>query len=147
MTALLHRSRRLLLLLAVAIGLTLAIGTSTPASAGQPDASHRARNYYGAISISVDAAWGVSYDYGTKAKAIKRAKVECKKHSDYPGKCVNAVWVRNGCAAVSVKYNSEGFVSHYGWAVNRFKGPAIRAAQHKCGNRCQKLTWVCTTRP
>jgi hypothetical protein len=147
MTTLLNRSRRLLILLGVAVGLTLAIGTSTPASAGNVDNSQRARNYYGSISISVDAAWGVSYDYATKNKAIKRAKTECKKHSDFPGNCVSAVWVRNGCAAVSVRYNSEHRVTHYGWAVNRFKGPAVSAALHKCGKRCKKLTWVCTTRP
>lgn len=146
MTALLRSSRRLLVVLAVALGATLALTTALPASASNTD-SERRRDYYGALSISVDNAWGGSYDYATKRKAIKRAQSECKIRSDRPGTCESAVWVRNGCAALSVKLNRHGFVTRYGWAVDRFKGPAIRAAQQKCGKRCVKRAWVCTTRP
>lgn len=146
MTALMHRSRRLLVVLAVALGVTLAFTTALPASASNTDSSKR-RDYYGAISVSSDNAWGGSYDYANKRAALKRAQKECKKRSNLPGTCESAVWVRNGCAALSVKLNSEGYVTRYGWAVDRNKGPAIRAAQHKCGNGCKKRAFVCTTRP
>ena len=148
MTALIHRSRRLLVVLAVALGVSVALAGATPASAANADRSERARNYYGAISVGfADHAWGASYDYRTKRKAQKAAQRACKNHSNFPGQCNSVVWVRNGCAAVSVKLRSNGSVSRYGWAVRRFKGPAINAAQHKCGRSCKKLTWVCTTRP
>ena len=148
MNALLHRSRRLLVILAVALGVSVALATATPASAANADRSERGRNYYGAISVGFqDHAWGASYDYRTKGNAKKAAQRACKNHSNFPGQCHSIVWVRNGCAAVSVKLRSDGSVSRYGWAVRRFKGPAINAAQHKCGRSCKKLTWVCTTRP
>ena len=57
------------------------------------------------------------------------------------------MWVRNGCAALSVKLQLRRFHHPFGWAVNRFKGPAIKAAQKKCGKKCDKRAWVCTTRP
>ncbi len=147
MTALMHRSRRLLVVLAVTLGVTLAFTTAIPASAGTTDSSQQRRDYFGAISVSSDNAWGGSYDYANKRKAIKRAQAECKKRSNLPGTCEAAVWVRNGCAALSVRLNPDGYVTHYGWAVNRFKGPAIKAAQKKCGKKCVKRAWVCTTRP
>ena len=59
MNALLHRSRRLLVVLAVALGVSLALATATPASAANTDCSERGRNYYGAISVGFqDHAWG-----------------------------------------------------------------------------------------
>jgi len=153
MTELLHRSRRLLAALVLALGVTVAMAGATPASAANADpssspSSERARNYYGAISVGLrDHAWGASYDYRTKYRAKRAAQRACKRHSNYPGRCRSIVWVRNGCAAVSVKLRSDGSVSRYGWAVRRYKRPAIRAAQHKCGSACVKLSWVCTTRP
>lgn len=146
MTALLHRSRRLLVVLAVTLGVSLAFTTAIPASASVTDSGKR-RDYYGALSISVDNAWGGSYDYATKRAAIRRAQSECKSRSNRPGTCEAAVWVRNGCAALSVKLNRDGYVTRYGWAVDRYKGPAIRKAQQKCGRKCVKRAWVCTTRP
>jgi hypothetical protein len=149
MTAFLQRSRRLLVVLAVALGVTVALTTATPAQAtgADPSSSERARTNYGAISVGWwDHAWGASYDYGTKSGAKRAAQKACRKHSSYPGKCGTAVWVRNGCAAVAVRVRDDGSVGRYGWAVNRLKAPAIRAAKHKCGRACVKLTWVCTTR-
>ncbi len=149
MTALLRRSRHLTLALAVAaLGVTLAFATTTPAVAAESGTSptERARSYYGAIAISVDARGGIANDRRTKAAAKRAAKAKCKRQSQYPGRCFTAVWVRNACGAVSVKLNSDGFVTRYGWAVRRYKGPAIRAAQQKCGSNCRKLAWVCTTR-
>jgi len=146
MTSLLQNSRRLLALLVLPLGLALAVGPATSASA-DPGSSERARNYYGAIALSIDGGGGLSYDYRTKAKATRVAKQKCKRKTNYPGRCQVAVWVRNGCAAVSVKRNADGFITRYGWAVRRYKGPAISAAQHKCGRNCKRYAFVCTTRP
>ncbi len=152
MTALLHALRHLVVaLVAVTLGVTAALVAATPASAatvaGEPTSpSERGRAYYGAIALSVDRAGGIANDKRTKARAKRVAKAKCKRRSNYPGKCVVAVWVRNACGAVSVKLNSDGFVTRYGWAVRRYKRPAIRAAQHKCGRKCQRYAWVCTTR-
>jgi len=147
MTSLLLRSRRLVVALVVPLGLVLAVGSATPSAAATDHAAAKRRNFFGSIALSVDGAWGLSYDYPTKRKALKRARAECKKHSSFPGRCRSAVWVRNGCAAVSVRYNRNGYVTRYAWAVHRYKGPAVRAAKKKCGKKCKKLTWVCTTRP
>jgi hypothetical protein len=153
MTALLLRSRRLLAALVLSLGVTVAMAGATPASAANVDpssspSSERARSYFGAISIGLrDAAAGWSYNYRTKYRAKRAAQRACKRRSDYPGRCRSVVWVRNGCAAVSVKVRSNGSVARYGWAVRRYKRPAIRAAQQKCGRRCVKRAWVCTARP
>jgi len=149
MTAFHLRTRRLLLVLAVSLGVTVALVVSAPAQAAAPDASsERARANYGAISVGWwDHAWGASYDYRSKKAAKQAAQKACRKHSDYPAKCSTAVWVRNGCAAVAVRLRADGSVGRYGWAVNRLKAPAVRAAKQKCGRKCVKLTWVCTTRP
>jgi len=150
MTALLNRSRRALIAIAITLGVTVAMAAATPASAASadPSSSERARNYYGAISVGWwDHAWGTSYNFRTKSAAKRAAQKACRKHSNFPAKCGTAVWVRNGCAAISVRLRADGSVARYGWAVNRLKRPAIRAAKHKCGRKCVKLTWVCTTRP
>lgn len=150
MTALLHRSRRLVLLLVVATGLSLAVGTSTPASAGKGDSADRQkRNYYGAIALSLgDGAGGIANDRSSKAAAKRGAMATCKRRSSSPGQCEVGVWVKNACGAISVK-RSGGGIGGYGWAVRKTKGPAVRAAQHECTKRfgkCRKYGWVCTTR-
>lgn len=152
MTAILHRLRHLVVaLLAVALGVTAALVAATPASAatvsGEPTSpSERGRAFYGAIALSVDGAGGIANDKRTKFRAKRAAKRQCKRRSDYPGQCKVGVWVRNACGAISVKRNADGFITRYGWAVRRYKRPAIRAAQHKCGRKCQRYAWVCTTR-
>jgi hypothetical protein len=149
MTALLQPFRHLLIaVVAVALGMTATLAAAAPASAesGSTSPSERGRNYFGAIALSVDGAGGIANDKRTKAKAKRVAKKKCKRRSNYPGQCKVAVWVRNACGAVSVRRDANGFVTRYGWAVRRYKGPAVRAAQRKCGNRCQKYAWVCTTR-
>ncbi len=151
MTALLHRSRRLLFVLTVALGLTMAFAGSTPASAEHSSPSERARNHYGAIAFSWgDGAGGIANDVRTKAKAKKQAKAICKRRSSFPAQCAVGVWVRNACGALSVRQNGDGTIEGYGWAVRPYKGPAIRAAHAKCtkrfGKKCKKYAWVCTTR-
>jgi hypothetical protein len=72
-------------------------------------------------------------------------------HSDFPGKCKNVVYTVNGCAAVSVKFNSNGFTRKYAYAFGSSRKPVVEAAQRRCvkayGKRCKRLTSVCTTRP
>jgi hypothetical protein len=137
--------------LAVALGTTATLVTAGPASAsaegGSPAPTERAaRNFYGAIALSVDGGGGIANDKRTKARAKRVAKAKCRRHSNYPGRCEVGVWVRNACGAISVKRNADGFITRYGWAVRRYKGPAVRAAQHKCGSSCKRYAWVCTTR-
>ena len=152
MTGLLHRFRLLVVTaLAVALGTTFTLATAGSASAsaegGTPAPTERAaRAYYGAIALSVDGAGGIANDKRSKAKAKRVAKAQCKRRSNYPGRCEVGVWVRNACGAISVKRNANGFITRYGWAVRRYKGPAVRAAQHKCGSSCKRYAWVCTTR-
>jgi Domain of unknown function (DUF4189) len=149
MTALLQPFRHLLIaVVAVALGMTATLAAAAPASAesGSTSPSERGRNYYGAIALSVDGAGGIANDKRTKARAKRVAKKQCKRRSNYPGKCEVGVWVRNACGAISVKRNSDGFITRYAWAVRRYKRPAVRAAQRKCGRKCQRYAWVCTTR-
>ena len=147
MTALLHRSRRLLVVLAVALGVTLAFTTALPASASNTD-SERRRDYYGALSIVGPTTRGAApTTTPPRARPSNGPKPSARSAPTCPGTCETAVWVRNGCAALSVKLDRDGFVTRYGWAVDRFKGPAIKAAQKKCGRKCVKRAWVCTTRP
>jgi uncharacterized protein DUF4189 len=150
MTGLLQHLRLMVVAaLAVALGTTATLATAGSASAEEGSTSpaqRSARAYYGAIALSVDGGGGIANDKRTKAKAKRVAKAKCKRNSNYPGKCEVGVWVRNACGAISVKVNADGFITRYGWAVRRYKGPAVRAAQHKCGSSCKKYAWVCTTR-
>jgi hypothetical protein len=148
MTSLINSSRRLIVAMAIVLGVAVALVPAGSASAsGESESpSQRLRTNYGAIAISIDGRGGIANDKGSRAKAQRVAKAKCKRASDYPGKCEIAVWVRNACGAVSVKWNSDGFVTKYGWAVRAYKGPAVRAAQDKCGSSCKRHAWVCTTR-
>lgn len=129
----------------LALGALVALPTTSTASV--PDAQDRAgRTYFGAIAISVDQAWGVSYDYGTRRVAQRRAVEKFRVNSNYPSRCVVTVWVRNGCAATAVKTDSDGFVTRYGWGI----GPSPRRAKARALAQLSRpkkiLTWVCTTR-
>jgi len=148
MTSLIHHSRRLIVTLAIVLGVGVALVPATSASADSDSEapSPRLRSYYGAIALSVDGAGGIANDKRTKARAKRVAKAQCKRRSNYPGQCEVGVWVRNACGAISVKRNADGFVTRYAWAVRKYKRPAVRAAQHKCGSSCKRYAWVCTTR-
>ncbi len=148
MTSLIHYSRRLIVAMAIVLGVAVALvpAASATTGGGSESPSPRLRTNYGAIAISIDGRGGIANDKSSKAKAKRVAKAKCKRSSDYPGKCEVAVWVRNACGAISVKWNADGFVTRYGWAVRAYKGPAVRAAQHKCGSSCKRHAWVCTTR-
>ena len=79
MSALFNRSRRLLVMLALALGVSLAVTTALPASASSSDPAEQRRNYYGALSISSDNAWGGSYDYAHQAQGHQAVPGECKQ--------------------------------------------------------------------
>ena len=129
----------------LALGALVALPTTSTAS--PPDSQERAgRAYYGANAISVDQAWGVSYDYRTRRAAQRSALERCRNNSNYPGRCVVTVWVRNGCAATAVKVNSDGFVTRYAWAVAGTKRRAQARALARLSRPKKILTWVCTTR-
>ena len=105
----------LLAVAAVLVGTSLSVASAAsaaPAPAAKP-AARELRANFGAIAISVDQAWGVSYDYRTKRGAKRSALKRCKNHSEYPGYCRVTGWVKNGCAATAVKVNGDGFVTRY----------------------------------
>ena len=136
---------------AATVAMAVVLGTTAPAGADDDRSPRQQQNYWGAIAISVDGAYGTSWDYATKKAALKRSRSECKKHSDYPDKCENVVYTVNGCAAVSVKFNSKGFARKYGYAYGEKRDAVVRAAQRRCvrayGKKCKRLTSVCTSRP
>jgi hypothetical protein len=142
-----NRTLRLLALGAVALVVALGALVAFPSTAtAAPAQDRQVRNYYGAIAISVDQAWGVSYDYRTKRAAKRSARNRCQNHSSYPRRCEVTVWVRNGCAATAVKTNRDGFVTRYAWGIGRSPRQAKRRALSELTRPKKILTWVCTTR-
>ncbi len=140
--------RRYAIAVIAALGTVLALVVALPVSAGAEDSPARAQNDWGAIALSIDGAYGKSYNYPTKKGALKRAKSECKKYSDYPGVCANVVYMVDGCAAVSVRFNSKGLVRGFTTAFGERRAPVVRAAQRKCvkryGKKCVQRASVCT---
>lgn len=121
--------------------------TSAPGDSTSDSTAAAYGRYYGAIALSrADGAVGWSYDFRTKKRAGKRALRECKKASDAPWSCRKIAWVRNGCLALAVRWNSNGTIARYKWGVARNKGPAYRKALNKCGYGCKRRAYTCTTR-
>ena len=131
--------------LVVALGVLVALPSSATATA-PADQQRQGRNYYGAIAISVDQAWAVRYDHRTKRSARLAALRKCRNVSDYPGRCLVSVWVRNGCAATAVKVNADGFVIRYASAYAGNKRRAKALALNRLSRPRKILAWVCTTR-
>lgn len=105
------------------------------------------KGYYAAISLNmVDGAYGYAYDYSNADAAISASQYKCKAGTSYTSRCRPLVWVRNGCAAVSVRWNSDGTVARWGAAHRTSKNSAISAANSNCGSGCSTRAWVCTTR-
>lgn len=132
-------------------------GFSSPAKAAVPDQQvsqpaamsqqQLPRYYFGAISLAFrGGAVGYSYDYRTKRAALRALYRKCRSASSYPGSCRKIVWVRNGCAALAVRWQGSN-IARYGWGVARTRRAAYRTALNKCGARCVKRVYVCTTRP
>lgn len=137
-------AKKLALALAAVVAFAIPSLLIAPSATAADAPVERARNYYGAISISVDGAYGNSWDYNSKRAAFAASQRACKRYSDYPARCQKIVWVRNGCAAVSVKYNRDGFVSRYKWGIGGSRAAAKRAATRNFGGKI--LATTCTTR-
>ncbi|GAA5155433.1 hypothetical protein GCM10023340_40690 [Nocardioides marinquilinus] len=138
----------LVLAISAALAFTMTAAVTTSASAAPaPESTVAAkapRAYYGAIAMANDGAWGVAYDYRTRAGAYDRALKGCRKNAAYPGTCRKIGWVRNACGAVAAKFNSRGFVTRYKYGFAATKVGAKRKARANFGGRI--VTWVCTTR-
>jgi hypothetical protein len=129
----------------VSLGVLVALPSSaTAAAAAEQD--RQGRNYYGAIAISIDQAWAVRYDHRTKRSARQAALRKCRDVSNYPGRCLVSVWVRNGCAATAVKVNADGFVTRYASGYARSKARAKAIALNRLSRPRKIIAWVCTTR-
>ena len=124
---------------------------ATPAQAAPTAETTATRSYYGAIAInSRTLAVGLMNDSSTRSGAERLALTRCKKYS-YSSYCKNVVWVRNGCAAVAVKYDSKGRPVRYASAYGSSKWPTIRLAQKRAKGSSTSGTvktraWLCTTR-
>jgi serine/threonine-protein kinase len=102
-----------------------------------------ARDSYGAIAYSMDTrshAW--TYDYPSRATAENEALLRCQS---YGTGCFVATWFRNGCGALALASDGNGYGS--GWA--RWRATAERLALgycHASNGDCQVERWVCTSR-
>ncbi len=142
----LTRTLRTLTVSAIAAVVALGVMVASPASASAAPAEEQrqVRNYYGSIAISVDQAWGISYNYRSKRVAKSKAKQKCKANSEYPGRCTVTVWVRNGCAATAVKINQDGFVTRYASDFARTRAKAKRDALKKLSRPKKIIASTCT---
>lgn len=116
----------------------------SPASA-RVEAPTAKTYYFGAIAVASDGAAGWSYDYPARAGAIGRAVRECRARSNYPGTCRGIVWVRNGCAAVSLLWRN-GSIANVGWGVAYTRARAVAISRNKAGYGSRLAASVCTTR-
>lgn len=124
-------------------------GTSSSAQGAVPTdertTTQRGGNLYAAIQMAYqDGTVGKAWNYRSRRGAFRAAGNECRAATRHP--CHKIVWVRNGCAAVAVRWRG-GSVVRYGWGVAARKRPAVRAALRKCqrdGRQCRRRAWVCT---
>ncbi|WP_183094735.1 DUF4189 domain-containing protein [Nocardioides stalactiti] len=130
------------LLPALLLVLPAVLGLTTDAQAS----SERGRNYFAAIAVNAnDGTYGYSFDYRTRDGAEDRARRECRIRQTESG-CRGIVWVRNGCAAVSVRRRADGSLSRITWGIGDSREVARRRANDECGARCRILSLVCTAR-
>jgi Domain of unknown function (DUF4189) len=121
--------------------------TAANAGAAKPSALRcRVPRCYGAIQMAFqDGTVGKAWNYSSRRRAFRAAGNVCRNHTRFP--CHRIVWVRNGCAAVSVRWRN-GSVVRYGWGVAGSKRRAVRAALNRCerdGRQCRKRAWICTS--
>jgi hypothetical protein len=101
------------------------------------------RKCFGAISMSPDQAWGGYRNTATRRAAITRAHKICKRNSAFPGRCTKMGWVRNGCMAVAIKTNSDGWITDWASGFANTKRAAVREAKNK-NNGGRIRAWLCT---
>jgi len=137
---------------------------ATPSTASAPAAERatnterlatcawRQRRCFGAISLNTQTLeFGFANDKRTKAKAIGVAQRSCKARSEagdgFPGQCVKAGWVRNGCLYLAIRINN-GQLAEWGSAYSYGKVAAREKALDKVrgpGDESIRF-WLCTTR-
>jgi Domain of unknown function (DUF4189) len=134
---------------ATMLSLTPAAGSATTAEdkqTTQPTLERGPRDF-GAIALSYDNSAAGVYNLNSKRAAKRAAVRKCKQVAAYPGTCRAVVWVRNGCAAVTVVLRSDGSVTRYGWGSGRTAATAKRNALRAIpGTRDRVRYWVCTAR-
>lgn len=121
-------------------------------SSATRDSSASARNYYGAMALNIRTlSVGQYNDAGTRDGAERMALKRCKLNrlSSY---CRKVVWVRNGCAAIAVKYDSKNRPVRYASAYGSQKWPTVRLAKKRAQGSSSAGTvktraYLCTTRP
>lgn len=132
-----HRVALVIAAVAVPMG---GLAPATPAgAAGDP--------MYGAVALSFrDDVSGLARNYAHKTKAIDAALRACEQAAEHSASCHKIVWVRHGCAAVAVRYRSDGTVSRYGWGIGRRRRTAVHRAERFVGSGAVLHTWLCTKR-
>jgi hypothetical protein len=90
-------------------------------------------NYYGAIAVAHDGAYGRSWNYYNEAAADEKALNECA------GSCAILVNFVNGCGAIA--YNRA--TNMYWGSTGRTSTEAIDNAISRAGGG-RWITWVCT---
>lgn len=120
-------------------------------SSATQESSASARNYYGAMALNTRTlAVGYYYDARTRSGAEKMALARCKNYQS-GSYCRKVVWVRNGCAAIAVKYDSKNRPVRYASAYGNQKWPTVRLAKKRAQGSSSAGTvrtrgYVCTTR-
>jgi hypothetical protein len=119
------KSRKLSTIIAAVVALSLALAVPAVASAA-----------WGAIALNPQTGQaGVGFNEQTKNDAQNAAEKDC------PGKCRQALYVRNKCGAIFA--NSNRFVAGFGST----KHDAIQKAKKKAkkaGGRVKLVAWVCS---
>ena len=111
----------------------------------QRAAGCRIPNCYAAVSLSPDQAYGYTYNRATRARAVRIAHRKCKANSNYPGQCTKMGSVGNGCMAVAIKTNSNGWITAWATGFGRSARAAKRQAiRRNDGGRIR--VWTCTSR-
>jgi len=139
-----HLPRLLVLTLSVALAFAAPLFLASPSSAtasapaasasdtpGASVAAERRANQFGAIAVAKDAAWGSAWNYGTKAKAKRRALKHCKQYSTMRGSCRVIVTVKNKCAAAYRKQNQRLGK----WVFKSATGATKKAAKRKANKK------------
>ena len=99
-----------------------------------------ARNYFGAIAVASNGAYGYSYDHSSRRNAENGTLRECRKRGRG---CRNALWFRNACGAL-VMNNRNAWATAWGSTRNRAERQALRTCNRKYGG-CYVKRWVCTS--
>ncbi|MFT4083558.1 MAG: DUF4189 domain-containing protein [Nocardioides sp.] len=100
---------------------------------------------YGAISVSPDQAYGWYNDARTRSSAVRKAQRHCKAESNYPGYCRKLGSIGNGCMAVAIKTDSNGWITKWASGFARTLAKAKRHAKHNNGGGRIRAA-LCTTR-